>query len=47
MSLESGIPTYRGTGEVWKEYNYREYACQEAFESADGNFPGNQVMMLY
>jgi len=32
MSVESGIPTYRGTGGVWKEYNYREYACQEAFE---------------
>ena len=32
MSVESGIPTYRGSGGVWKESNYREYACQEAFE---------------
>lgn len=32
MSVESGIPTYRGRGGVWREYNYEEYACQEAFE---------------
>ncbi len=32
MSVESGIPTYRGSGGVWAQYNYREYACQEAFD---------------
>ncbi|MBW1645465.1 MAG: NAD-dependent deacylase [Deltaproteobacteria bacterium] len=32
MSVESGIPTYRGSGGVWAQYNYQEYACQEAFE---------------
>jgi NAD-dependent deacetylase len=32
LSSESGIPTYRGSGGVWREYNYEEYACQEAFE---------------
>ena len=32
LSVESGIPTYRGEGGVWENYNYREYACQEAFE---------------
>ncbi|MEA3332120.1 MAG: Sir2 family NAD-dependent protein deacetylase [Pseudomonadota bacterium] len=31
ISVESGIPTYRGVGGVWKEYNYQDYACQEAF----------------
>lgn len=30
-SVESGIPTYRGAGGVWKDYNYQDYACQEAF----------------
>lgn len=34
LSAESGIPTYRGTGGLWKQYNYREYACQSAFEAA-------------
>jgi NAD-dependent deacetylase len=34
MSAESGVPTYRGKGGIWKEYNYEEYACQEAFEEA-------------
>lgn len=32
ISVESGIPTYRGAGGVWKNYNYREYACEEAFK---------------
>jgi NAD-dependent deacetylase len=31
ISVESGIPTYRGAGGVWKDYNYQDYACQEAF----------------
>ena len=32
MSEESGIPTYRGKGGTWKQYNYKNYACQSAFE---------------
>jgi NAD-dependent deacetylase len=32
ISVESGIPTYRGVGGTWSEYNYKEYACQTAFE---------------
>lgn len=32
MSAESGVPTYRGHGGVWKEYNWEEYACQDAFD---------------
>jgi len=32
MSAESGIPTYRGAGGLWKEYNYEDFACQRAFE---------------
>ncbi len=32
MSAESGIPTYRGSGGLWREYNYEDYACQPAFE---------------
>ncbi|MGQ0613659.1 MAG: SIR2 family NAD-dependent protein deacylase [Planctomycetaceae bacterium] len=31
LSAESGIPTYRGRGGVWHEYDYREFACQAAF----------------
>lgn len=31
MSAESGVPTYRGTGGIWHEYNWTEYACQRAF----------------
>ncbi len=31
MSAESGIPTYRGAGGIWKDYKWTEYACQEAF----------------
>lgn len=32
MSAESGVPTYRGRGGVWSQYNWEEYACQEAFD---------------
>jgi NAD-dependent deacetylase len=32
LSVESGIPTYRGQGGTWHKYDYREYACQPAFE---------------
>jgi NAD-dependent deacetylase len=32
MSAESGVPTYRGEGGVWRDYNWKEYACQEAWE---------------
>lgn len=32
MSAESGVPTFRGKGGIWKEYNYEEYACQRAFD---------------
>jgi NAD-dependent deacetylase len=32
LSAESGIPTYRGKGGVWAEYDYEDYACQRAFE---------------
>ncbi len=32
LSSESGIPTYRGQGGIWKEYDYRDYACQTAFD---------------
>lgn len=31
ISAESGIPTYRGKGGMWEQYNYEDYACQEAF----------------
>jgi NAD-dependent deacetylase len=31
MSAESGIPTYRGKGGIWAEYDYEDYACQRAF----------------
>ncbi|MBT8447613.1 MAG: NAD-dependent deacylase, partial [Gammaproteobacteria bacterium] len=36
MSAESGIPTYRGSGGVWNQYDWRHYACQEAFEADPG-----------
>lgn len=36
MSAESGVPTYRGRGGIWHQYNWEEYACQEAF----GRNPG-------
>jgi NAD-dependent deacetylase len=32
LSAESGVPTYRGRGGVWAEYNYEDYACQRAFD---------------
>jgi len=32
LSAESGIPTYRGKGGMWSEYNYEDYACQRAFD---------------
>ena len=32
MSAESGVPTYRGHGGIWHQYNYEDYACQRAFE---------------
>jgi NAD-dependent deacetylase len=32
ISAESGIPTYRGKGGIWKEYDYQRYACQSAFD---------------
>lgn len=31
MSAESGVPTYRGRGGIWDQYDYREYACEDAF----------------
>jgi NAD-dependent deacetylase len=31
MSAESGVPTYRGKGGTWEQYDYEEYACQAAF----------------
>ncbi len=33
LSAESGIPTYRGKGGMWTEYNYEDYACQRAFDA--------------
>ena len=32
LSVESGIPVYRGSGGIWHEYNYEDYACQRAFD---------------
>ena len=32
LSAESGIPTYRGRGGIWSQYNYEDYACQRAFD---------------
>lgn len=32
MSAESGVPTYRGSGGIWHQYNWEEYACQQAFD---------------
>jgi NAD-dependent deacetylase len=32
MSAESGVPTYRGSGGIWHQYRWEEYACQEAFD---------------
>jgi NAD-dependent deacetylase len=36
MSAESGVPTYRGSGGIWSEYRWQEYACQTAFEEDPG-----------
>ena len=33
MSAASGVPTYRGAGGIWKTYDHRSYACQEAFDA--------------
>jgi len=33
LSVESGIPTYRGAGGIWEEYDYTDYACQRAFDA--------------
>lgn len=32
MSAESGVPTYRGAGGIWKEYDYESCACEPAFK---------------
>ncbi|CAN5924448.1 NAD-dependent deacylase [soil metagenome] len=32
LSAESGIPTFRGKGGMWSQYNYEDYACQSAFD---------------
>jgi NAD-dependent deacetylase len=32
MSAESGVPTYRGKGGIWKSYDYGSCACQAAFD---------------
>ena len=32
MSAESGVPTYRGSGGIWHNYNWEEFACQDAFD---------------
>ncbi len=32
LSAESGIPTYRGQGGIWKDYPWQEVACQDAFD---------------
>mgnify|MGYP000330208349 CR=1 FL=1 len=32
LSAASGIPTYRGKGGTWSQYNWQECACQEAFD---------------
>jgi NAD-dependent deacetylase len=32
FSAESGVPTYRGQGGIWAQYNYEDYACQRAFD---------------
>src|SRR3569833_2746756 len=32
LSAESGVPTYRGRGGIWHQYNYEDYACQRAFD---------------
>jgi NAD-dependent deacetylase len=32
MSAESGVPTYRGKGGIWDQYDYQDVACQNAFK---------------
>lgn len=32
LSAESGIPTFRGKGGTWSQYNFEDYACQKAFD---------------
>ena len=32
LSKASGIPTFRGKGGIWKQYEPQRYACQAAFE---------------
>lgn len=32
ISAESGVPTYRGRGGIWGQYNWEDYACQRAFD---------------
>jgi NAD-dependent deacetylase len=32
LSAESGVATYRDPGGVWQVYDYRQYACREAFD---------------
>lgn len=36
MSAESGVPTYRGKGGIWKQYDWQSYACQAAFDAEPG-----------
>jgi len=36
LSAASGLSTYRGQGGIWKDYDYRSVACQEAFERHPG-----------
>jgi NAD-dependent deacetylase len=32
ISAECGLPTYRGPGGIWDEYDWESVACQRAFE---------------
>jgi NAD-dependent deacetylase len=32
ISKESGVPTFRGPGGIWKSYDYPSVACQTAFD---------------
>ncbi|MEM7153830.1 MAG: NAD-dependent deacylase [Myxococcota bacterium] len=32
ISAQSGIPTFRGKGGIWKEYDWENCACQGAFD---------------
>jgi NAD-dependent deacetylase len=33
MSADSGVPTYRGKGGIWYQYDWETYACQTAFNA--------------